>query len=125
MRKAPFDSLLGLTLSAIRGHEIGSETITFETTEGRRFQMHYYDDCCATCTLNDVAGDFADLIGNPILQAEEVSSSNEGEKPGEYSDSWTWTFYKLSTVKGSVTLRWLGESNGYYSESVTFEELTG
>ncbi|WP_458249914.1 hypothetical protein [Bacillus paranthracis] len=26
-------------------------------------------------------------------------------------------------MKGYVTLRWLGESNGYYSESVDFVQL--
>lgn len=125
MKEIPFSNLLGLTLTSIDG-KIGDETLTFETAEGRRFHLHYYPDCCASCSLNEVHGDFADLIGSPIVQAEEVcSGQGGGEKPSEYADSWTWTFYKLSTVKGSVTLRWLGESNGYYSESVTFEELPG
>lgn len=51
--------------------------------------------------------------------AEETSSSGEIEWGTE-----TWTFYKFATVKGYVTLRWYGESNGYYSESVDFERIT-
>jgi hypothetical protein len=86
----------------------------------------------------DIAGDIEDLIDSPILLAEEVKSANDGEydrkyqhpievdslvskmEHEEFSESFTWTFYKLSTIKGSVTIRWLGRSNGYYSESVDF-----
>jgi hypothetical protein len=72
----------------------------------------------------DIAGDLNDLIGNPLLMAEEITNEQdvnpEGVKIPEYQDSFTWTFYKLATRKGSVTLSWYGESNGYYNESVSF-----
>ena len=58
--------------------------------------------------------------------AEESISENENlpDLPiPDYQDSFTWTFYKLGTIKGYVTLRWYGESNGYYSESVDFIKI--
>ena len=122
---AKIDELVGKTITEISGG-LGDERLVFTCDNGDKYQMIYYDDCCASATLEDIAGNLEDLKGSPILQAEEAISENtnpEGVKVPEYQDSYTWTFYKLATVKGYVTLRWYGESNGYYSESITFEKI--
>lgn len=94
--------------------------IVFTTDSGVRYIMSHDQDCCESVSVEDIEGDLNDLVGSPILQAEE--STNREEPKPEYADSFTWTFYKFATIKGYVTIRWLGESNGYYSESVDFFE---
>jgi len=111
-----FESLLGLTLGSVH---LSDDLIVFLTTDGRRFQQCHYQDCCESVTVEDICGDVMDVIGTPITFAEEVS-----EEDPNASESGTWTFYKLGTTKGSITIRWYGGSNGYYSEAVTFEEVT-
>ncbi len=123
-----FEVLKGMTLKKITGKE-GDDRMTFDTGD-RQFALFHSQDCCESVTLAEVVGELNDLIGSPLLEAEEVTNES-GDKCGilegphaNYYESWTWTFYKLATIKGSVTLRWLGESNGYYSEHVDFEEVS-
>lgn len=114
-----FPDLLGRTIVKITRD--GDEELRFDTLEGFSYTMYHSQDCCESVTISEVIGDLNDLLGTPLLIAEEVTSENstpEGVTPPEYPESYTWTFYKLATVKGHVTIRWLGESNGYYSESV-------
>lgn len=106
------EELLGKTLIDIRDSK---EEVRFFTDDGLEFLMSHYQDCCEYVRVEEVIGDYSDLIGSPILRAEEVS-----ETATESSESGTWTFYKLATIKGEVVIRWLGESNGYYSERVDF-----
>jgi hypothetical protein len=112
--------MLGRTIASIDGG-IGDDAMTFTADDGARFELWYEPDCCASCYVNDITGDLVDLIGSPLLMAEEVSS--DGAEAPEHADSYTWTFYKFATVRGYVTVRWLGESNGYYSESVSFRAV--
>lgn len=114
--------LLGLTLTRVE--QIDDDRIEFDASDGQRFVMHHPQDCCESVTIESITGDLADLVGTPISIADE---SQSGENPDdvqiEYQDSFTWTFYKLATCRGWVDIRWYGESNGYYSESVEFERL--
>lgn len=116
------DSLVGKTLSSIEVSESDDEII-FKTTEGETFKMYHAQDCCESVSLDDIIGDLADLIGSPILHADERESDELLIGQRDFDDSFTWTFYRLSTIKGTVTLRWYGASNGYYSESVDFVKL--
>lgn len=92
-------------------------------TNNRAVRMYHAQDCCEEVYLYDIVGDLEDLIGSPIRLCEEVCSVENQESLKECEDSFTWTFYKFGTLKGYVTLRWLGESNGYYSESVYVDEI--
>lgn len=120
-----FEDLKGKTITAI---EVSphKECLTFSCDDGFTYRLMYHQDCCASCSIEDICGDLEDLIGHPLLVAEEVIS--RGKNPDdvpvpESQDSFTWTFYKLDTIKGGVTIRWYGESNGYYSETATLGRL--
>ena len=99
----------------VKVHQVDGDLV-FETGDGEVFVFTHFQDCCEFVYIEDIAGSLDDLVGTPLLQAEEV----EGETldPVDNDESFTWTFYKFATIKGSVTVRWYGSSNGYYSESV-------
>ena len=122
--RVTIEKFLNKTFVEIIGDENSSELI-FMDEDGTKYTMYHSQDCCESVYIESIEGDLSDLIGTPILQAEEVTNEEYEDKwlaqqkeEDNYIDSYTWTFYKLATIKGYVTIRWLGESNGYYSESV-------
>lgn len=119
-----FEELVGKTLTKVVRNEFSGDgdAVYFYCDDGSVFKMYHRQDCCECVTLEDIDGDLDRLIGQKILVAEErTSQENPPDYVPEYQDSFTWSFYTIRTNLDSVTLRWCGESNGYYSEEVDFE----
>lgn len=113
-----FDEMVGKMM--VSASSTGDEMI-FVDTDGNRHTFYHDQDCCESVGIDDICGDLNDLVGSPIVMAEEVDSDGREVPPTpEYCDSETWTFYRFATAKGFVTVRWYGTSNGYYSESVSY-----
>ena len=126
MKETNFSELIGQTIIKISGCEVESNEIVFETKDCV-YKMYHIQDCCEEVYVEDVIGDINDLIGTPIIIASEDTNK---ENPSdinvslmEEQESFLWTFYNIATLKGHVTIRWYGSSNGYYSESVILKKL--
>lgn len=101
--------LLGKTITAIELNGIGE---IFITCGHEKFKMYHEQDCCENVYVHSIVGDLISLFGKPIIRAEEICNSDVPNDDGTA----TWTTYHLN----DVSIKWLGTSNGYYSESVYF-----
>lgn len=123
-----FSVLKGKTIVSIVKNEDDTE-IVFETSDGDRYLMYHDQDCCESVYVESICGDITDILNSPVLVAETVVSEDidpDGVRENNVKyreDSFTWTFYKIDTAKGGVTIRWYGTSNGYYSEDVSFKDI--
>ena len=116
-REVPFESLKGEVIVDL---DISDDEIQILTFHGHRFKMYHSQDCCETVYIDDIVGDTADVMDSVIILAEEISDVKAPQKE-DWNESYTWTFYRLGTNKGSITIKWYGGSNGYYSETVDFK----
>ena len=112
-----YGNLLGRVLASVSIARPEDE-ICFTFADGEIYDMFHEEECCEEVRIDDVTGDLSDLVGTPLLGASERSSQTEDSKEEGHA---TWTFYRFSTIKGTVVIRWRGTSNGCYSESVSFE----
>jgi len=110
------NELVGNKIIKITGLAKESETVRFSMENGDICIFHHWQNCCEVVRLIDFEMSCNSLIGATIFKA--IESSNENDNGNECS---TWTFIKIETDKGGLWMRWLGESNCNYSESV---ELT-
>lgn len=95
--------------------ELTIHTFKFKLT------CHHVQDCCETVGLVRIEGDFLSLHGAEILHAEDDAGAQDPSWYKEdYDESHTWTKLSLYTSKGDVHFWFLGQSNGYYGEDISF-----
>lgn len=112
--------LVGKTIKKITD---SSDELLFECTDESAFRQYHMQDCCEQVVIYDINGGLHNLIGEEIVYA---SVYTDGDWPSdvptpECLESFTWTIVTLKTANAEVVIRWLGQSNGYYSESVYFQ----
>lgn len=115
---ASISDLAGETLVSVTGAKVDSskdeDEVVFITESGKAFKLYHDQDCCEHVRIVDVELDADDYAGALVISAEEVVGETIDDDYGTH----TYTFYKVETTRGGIWIRWLGESNGYYSESV-------
>jgi len=116
---------LGTISAAVRNSTVLSvvasdEEAVIETDRGK-LRFFHQQDCCERVNLADGGDELPGIVGKAIVLIEELSNDGAPVPNGGYGppESYTWTFYRIVTSGPDVTLRWLGESSGYYSESVS------
>ena len=129
MNSVPFSNLTNKVIIKVVGGERNSDILRIYCNDGSAYEMLHHQDCCESVYIEDIEGDWEDIIGYAITNAEEVihdgnTLTTDDKFHLSSLESYTWTFYKIDTRKGGITLRWLGSSNGYYSETVNFYQTT-
>lgn len=112
--------LLGKTLTRVTATEY---EVHFECSDGNNFRLYHMQDCCEHVRVFKTEGNWTDLIGKQIESTweETITDGNPPEVVYKTYGSYTWTVYTIRAAGASVDCIWLGESNGYYSESVYFQ----
>ena len=113
----------GKTIQEIRGCKKHSDEVTIKFTDGTCLKFYHQQDCCETVLLEDFDATPEDLVNANIISIEERVSRNEIKPLNDWDESYTWTFYIIKTSKFTMSMRWYGESNGWYSETVDIDYL--
>lgn len=94
----------------------GDDSIVIKFEDGSSLEMCHEQDCCESVWIEDIESNknLSEYKGAVVIDMYVTTAENT-----EASESGTYTFYNLNTSKGSINIRWNGESNSYYSEEVS------
>lgn len=106
-------NFIGKQFFHIEDLEKGDDEIFFYCNDGKIYQMYHDQESGESVYIESIEGDMKDLIDTDILNVDVAINS----KKEKYGTS-TSTAYKFETKNSTVTINWIGTSNGRSSESV-------
>mgnify|MGYP006059989767 CR=1 FL=1 len=111
-------AVIGKKIKSVTGLDYWGDRVEFTFEDDCVLSMYHRQDCCENVSLEDW-GDTKpeELIGGVVALFEKCTKDGDPEHYGVQQ----YTFYHMRTTKGDITMRWCGESNGYYSVEVTTE----
>jgi hypothetical protein len=120
MSYANFFELKGKIITSIQGVDSDDDTTIITTTDGSVYTLAHQQDCCEHVRVYGSVGNIDDVLNAEVIAAEDTYPMDNPSAP-DYKcyESATWTQFRIVTNKGTFEIWWLGESNGYYSESVS------
>lgn len=122
-KRVDFKDLKGKTITKIEGAEVGSDKILFFCSDGSIYLMTTIVEDGKSCVEN-ISGEIHSILDNRIIRAEKVTTiirdilekmkeplveTMESICDGVPTD--TWVSFKLSTIKGKVSIKWSARSH--------------
>ena len=110
-----------LTDSVVKSIDIddSDQRVLITLEDGRSFVIEHHQDCCESVWIDSGEQDMLKLQNKKIVEANV-----EYDEHSTCSESGTVTLFKFRTDEDTVVLKWIGESNGYYSETADIYEIT-
>ena len=120
MNYANFFELKGKTITLIDGINSDDSDTIITTSDGSIYTLTHIQDCCENVRVYGSVGNIDDVLNEEVIVAEDTNPMDNPNAPDyKYYESATWSQFRIVTNKGSFEIWWLGESNGYYGESVS------
>jgi hypothetical protein len=115
------EELIGKTVTNI---DVCEDTIKISCDDGSEYMYYHDQDCCECVYIYDIKGDLHSLVGKKLILVDHEETDDLDDMEYEPYDSYTITKITFKTDKDTVISRWIGDSNGYYSERVDLAEIT-
>ena len=120
MNYANFFELKGKTITSIDGSNSDDSDTIITTSDGSSYTLTHIQDCCEHVRVYGSVGNIDDVLNKEVIAAEDTNPMDNPNAPDyKYYESATWSQFRIVTNKGTFEIWWLGESNGYYSETVS------
>tara|TARA_R100000951_G_scaffold113672_1_gene116162 strand:+ start:92 stop:463 length:372 start_codon:yes stop_codon:yes gene_type:complete len=111
------DNMVGRVVKYV---DVDHDQMKITCEDNSVFTFYHEQDCCESVYIYETEGEPMSLKGWKLLLVD-MEATREDNAP--YDESRTTTVVKFITNENTVSVKWIGESNGYYSESVDLKQF--